>query len=156
MADLRIGTATSAPAIGELKLGSTNISKIYSGSTLVWPISSADPFNPINGTPTFIHANLGVITLYDTSWNTISPSNPFATTPNSNYTVAASSQGYTKIILSGRNTSEAVLYSTDNGQNFSTPATGSFDARYAGIFGSISGDTILAIPTVSNLSLIHI
>ena len=38
MADLRIGTATSAPAAGTLKLGSTNISKIYSGSTLVWPI----------------------------------------------------------------------------------------------------------------------
>ena len=27
MADLRIGTATSAPAAGTLKLGSTNISK---------------------------------------------------------------------------------------------------------------------------------
>ena len=42
MGDLRIGTATSAPAIGELKLGSINISKIYSGSTLVWPIDVAD------------------------------------------------------------------------------------------------------------------
>ena len=151
MGDLRIGTAATAPAVGTLKLGSTDISKIYSGSTLVWPVSSsADPFNPINGTSTFIHANNGVITLYDTSWNTVSPSNPFATTPNSNYAVAASSQSYTKIILSGRITREAVLYSTNNGQNFSAPASGSFDARSAGIFGSISGDTILAIPSVFN------
>jgi hypothetical protein len=151
MADLRIGTATSAPAAGTLKLGSTDISKIYSGSTLVWPISSsADPFNPINGTATFIHADNGVITLYDTSWNTVSPSNPFATTPNSNYTVAASSQGYTKIILSGLVGREAVLYSINNGQNFSAPSSGSFDAVWGGIFGSISGDTILAIQSVLN------
>ena len=39
MGDLRIGTATSAPAVGKLKLGTTDISKIYSGSTLVWPIN---------------------------------------------------------------------------------------------------------------------
>ena len=48
MADLRIGTATSAPAAGTLKLGSTNISKIYSGSTLVWPIED-DPSSDVCG-----------------------------------------------------------------------------------------------------------
>lgn len=48
MADLRIGTATSAPAVGTLKLGSTNISKIYSGSTLVWPIED-DPSSDVCG-----------------------------------------------------------------------------------------------------------
>ena len=48
MADLRIGTATSAPAAGTLKLGSTDISKIYSGSTLVWPIED-DPSSDVCG-----------------------------------------------------------------------------------------------------------
>ena len=38
MADLRIGTATAPPNFSELKLGSENIQKVYSGSTLVWPI----------------------------------------------------------------------------------------------------------------------
>ena len=35
MAELRIGTVL--PPIGDIKVGETNVSKIYSGSTLVWP-----------------------------------------------------------------------------------------------------------------------
>lgn len=37
MAELRIGTATSEPAAGKLKIGSNNIQEIYLGSTKVWP-----------------------------------------------------------------------------------------------------------------------
>ena len=38
MGDLRIGAATAPPNFSELKLGSENIQKVYSGSTLVWPV----------------------------------------------------------------------------------------------------------------------
>ena len=77
MADLRIGTATSAPAIGELKLGSTNISKIYSGSTLVWPIDVADvcglgtDWTTINSTVTAVTSGLPIQIVYSVNdWNT--------------------------------------------------------------------------------------
>lgn len=35
MADFKIGNTT--PAVGNIKLGSSNVSKIYKGTTLVWP-----------------------------------------------------------------------------------------------------------------------
>ena len=75
MADFKIYSPTSethiTPAVGKIKLGSSNVSKIYQGSTLVWPISDSpvDPYTPVNGTARFIATNnSGVITLYDTSF----------------------------------------------------------------------------------------
>lgn len=37
MSELRIGTATSEPAAGTLKVGSGNVQEIYLGSTKIWP-----------------------------------------------------------------------------------------------------------------------
>jgi uncharacterized protein (TIGR02145 family) len=37
MGDFRIGTATSEPAAGTLKVGSADVQEIYLGSTKVWP-----------------------------------------------------------------------------------------------------------------------
>ena len=99
MADLRIGTATSAPAIGELKLGSINISKIYSGSALVWPIDVADvcglgtDWTTINSTITAVTSGLPIQIVYNaTSW---------ATAINNN-TPAAAYYNYANSNTSGR------------------------------------------------------
>ena len=76
MADLRIGTATSAPAIGELKLGSTNISKIYSGTIQVWPASDTAnvcgiEFTTINSVITAVTSGSSIQIVYSaTDWNT--------------------------------------------------------------------------------------
>jgi hypothetical protein len=40
MADFKIGNTT--PAVGNIKLGSSNVSKIYKGTTLVWPTFPAN------------------------------------------------------------------------------------------------------------------
>jgi hypothetical protein len=76
MGDLRIGTATSAPAIGELKLGSTNISKIYSGTIQVWPASDTAnvcgiEFTTINSVITAVTSGSSIQIVYSaTDWNT--------------------------------------------------------------------------------------
>ena len=46
MADLKLNGVTPA-GIGKIKLGSTDVKKVYSGTTLVWPISS--PPEPCTG-----------------------------------------------------------------------------------------------------------
>jgi hypothetical protein len=121
--------------------------------------SNADPFVPINGTPTFIHSNKSVITIYDLNFNTLTPANPFYTFgTNQNYQIAASSQGYEKIIVCGADnlsSPELFLVSTDYGQTFDVPNSGSFEAKTNGVFGSISGDTILAIPSTPFTSAVN-
>jgi len=50
MSELRIGTATSEPADGKLKVGSSNVQEIYIGSDKIWPTVSPgtdDPYVPI-------------------------------------------------------------------------------------------------------------
>jgi uncharacterized protein (TIGR02145 family) len=43
MSELRIGTATSEPAAGTLKVGSSDVQEIYLGSTKVWPTAAPLP-----------------------------------------------------------------------------------------------------------------
>jgi uncharacterized protein (TIGR02145 family) len=43
MSELRIGTATSEPATGTLKVGSTDVQEIYLGSTKIWPVEAPPP-----------------------------------------------------------------------------------------------------------------
>lgn len=43
MSELRIGTATSEPATGTLKVGSTDVQEIYLGSSKIWPTSQPAP-----------------------------------------------------------------------------------------------------------------
>ncbi len=99
MADLRIGTATSAPAAGTLKLGATDISKIYSGSTLVWPTDIADvcglgtDWTTINSTVTAVTSGLPIQIVYNaTDW----------TTAYNNSTPAAAYYNYATSNTSGR------------------------------------------------------
>ena len=136
MADLRIGTATSAPAAGTLKLGSTNISKIYSGSTLVWPITSPDPYVPIVGSSFRALGSLGsspFIGLFDSSLALVSPQPSFSALPSINYTVGAASDNYTYILASGKNqNSLSPRISTDSGATWSSlpsPVSGTYRAE---------------------------
>ena len=46
MSDLKLNGVTP-DGIGKIKLGSADVQKVYSGSTLVWPISS--PPEPCTG-----------------------------------------------------------------------------------------------------------
>jgi len=43
MSELRIGTATSEPAAGALKVGSTDVQEIYLGSSKIWPTAAPLP-----------------------------------------------------------------------------------------------------------------
>lgn len=138
MADLRIGTATSAPAAGTLKLGSTDISKIYSGSTLVWPISSSapDPYTPVVGSSFRALGTLSsspFIGLFDSSLALVSPQPSFGALPNSNYTVGAASDNYTYILASGINqNSLSPRISTDSGATWNSlpsPVSGTYRAE---------------------------
>jgi hypothetical protein len=116
MADLRIGTATSAPAAGTLKLGSTNISKIYSGSTLVWPI---DPYVPVEGSPRFITSitSAPYFSLVDENLNTVTPPVTFGNLPSSDYIIAAASDNLTIMIATNTN-ANASLISYNQGQSW--------------------------------------
>jgi len=138
MGDLRIGTATSAPAVGTLKLGATDISKIYSGSTLVWPISSSapDPYTPVVGSNFRALGSLAsspFIGLFDSSLALVSPQPSFGALPNSNYTVGAASDSYTYILASGKNQQNlSPRISTDSGATWNSlpsPVSGTYRAE---------------------------
>jgi hypothetical protein len=119
MADLRIGTATSAPAAGTLKLGSTDISKIYSGSTLVWPIANEDPYVPVEGNPRFITSitTTPYFSLVDENLNTVTPPVTFGNLPNSNYTIKEASDNL-NIMIATNASANASLISYDKGQSW--------------------------------------
>lgn len=57
MGDLKINNIT--PSSGNIKVGNTNVSQIYCGSTLVWPLACNDV---IIGTQTWTGCNLNVST----------------------------------------------------------------------------------------------
>lgn len=153
MADFKIYSPTSethiTPAEGKIKLGSSNVLKIYQGSTLVWPISSdpVDPYTPIDGTARFIATNnSGVITLYDTSFNTVTPTNPFDTLPNSNYHLGGVSDNLTYMVATGYlNNSEDIKISNDGGQTFSNPSSGTFKSKHDYTIASKSGQVVLSL-----------
>lgn len=153
MADFKIYSPTSethiTPAVGKIKLGSSNVSKIYQGSTLVWPISDSpvDPYTPVNGTARFIATNnSGVITLYDTSFNAVTPPNPFATLPNSNYHLGGVSDNLTYMVAVGESsTNEDIKISNDGGQTFTNPSSGTFKANWNYTIASKSGQVILSL-----------
>ena len=153
MADFKIYSPTSGthitPAEGKIKLGSSNVLKIYQGSTLVWPISSGpdDPYTPIDGTARFIATNnSGVITLYDTSFNTVTPPNPFATLPSSNYNLGGVSDNLTYMVAVGESFNyQDIKISNDGGQTFSNPSSGTFASDFNNTFASKSGQVILSL-----------
>ncbi len=100
MADLRIGTATSTPAAGTLKLGSTDISKIYSGSTLVWPIEddpSADvcgiEFTTVNTSTTAVTSGSTIVVATSASDWALKISQGVAAAAYYNYDIANASRG---------------------------------------------------------------
>ena len=100
MADLRIGTATSAPAAGTLKLGSTDISKIYSGSTLVWPIEddpSADvcgiEFTTVNTSITAVTSGSTIVIATSASDWALKINQGIAAAAYYNYDIANASRG---------------------------------------------------------------
>lgn len=153
MADLKIQGIT--PVAGKIKLGSSDVSKIYSGSTLVWPIAndSGDPYEPVFGTARFVATdNVGVINLYDTSFNAITPTNPFGLLPNSNYQLGGVSDNLSYMVACGDNsTSEEIKISLDGGQTFSNPSSGTFQSDFKKTMASKSGKVILsAVPNTAN------
>lgn len=94
MSELRIGTATSEPANGTLKVGSSNVQEIYLGSSKIWPTVSPgggdDPYVPIadNTDPRFIGTELvnpnfsssnAYVRIYGLSGNIISTLGTIAT-----------------------------------------------------------------------------
>jgi uncharacterized protein (TIGR02145 family) len=60
MSDLKINNIT--PLSGNIKVGNTNVSQIYCGSTLVWPLAGDDV---VIGTQTWTRYNLNVDTYAD-------------------------------------------------------------------------------------------
>ena len=152
MADFKIQGIT--PAEGKLKLGSSDVSKIYNGSTLVWPIAndSGDPYEPVFGAARFVATdNGGVINLYDTSFNTITPLSPFGLLPNSNYHLGGVSDNLSYMVACGHSSStEEIKISLDGGQTFSNPSSGTFQSDFKKTMVSKSGKVILsAVPTTT-------
>jgi hypothetical protein len=100
MADLRIGTATAPPNFGELKLGSENIQKVYSGSTLVWPIEddpSADvcgiEFTTVNTSTTAVTSGSTIVIATSASDWALKFNQGIAAAAYYNYDIANASRG---------------------------------------------------------------
>lgn len=152
MADLKLNNITP-DGVGKIKLGNTNVQKIYNGSTLVWPIDSSpqdpiDPYTPINGTARLITANDGAIKLYDTSLNQITPTNPFSSLPNTDYELAGTSDNLTYMVACGaRYNHQDIKISQDGGVTFSSPSTGAFATKWQDTVISKSGQVILSAVT---------
>ena len=127
MGDLRIGTATSAPAAGTLKIGSTDISKIYSGSTLVWP-TSPDPYvPPVGSSPRFI-ARTSVapyFSLVDQNLGTVTPPVTLGSLPSNQYavTLGSSNMQYLYAFALGISGGGTVYRSADSGASWN-PVSG--------------------------------
>jgi hypothetical protein len=145
-----IGGASEAPEVGNLKLGSVNIDKIYQGEDLVWPIVSnlEDPFTPTNGTARFIAANnVGEVILYDTSFNEVTPSVTISDLPNSYYDLIGVSDTMEYMaacaVDSSGNQRGSVVISQDYGANWNTPTSGALYADYYSCEASKSGRVIV-------------
>jgi hypothetical protein len=130
MADFKIYSPTSGthitPAEGKIKLGSSNVLKIYQGSTLVWPISSGpdDSYTPIDGANFRFLAHkysAPYFGIFDDQFNEVNTGYTFSSLPNlTTYRVGAISDNFTYMIASGNATSEIVLLSTNNGESWSS------------------------------------
>ena len=74
MGDFRIGTATSEPAAGTLKVGSSDVQEIYLGSTKIWPTAAPPPPGEVqignliwtNANSTIVNSSGGVIPILTT------------------------------------------------------------------------------------------
>lgn len=149
MADLKLNGITPN-GVGKIKLGSSNVQKIYNSSTLVWPIAGdpADPYTPIYGTPRLITANDAVITLYDTSFNQLVPPNPFSSLPSTAYELAGVSDDLTYMVACGSQfLFQNIKISQNGGSSFGDPFSGTFPTRWDFTMASKSGKVIVsAIP----------
>jgi len=145
MSDLKIGNITP-DGIGKIKLGSTDVQKVYSGSTLVWPISSdpSDPYDPVEGQDFRLIALKTVspyFGLFDETLTEVSTPYTFAPLPsNSVSAVATVSDNYTYMLAAGKSNNQTVQLSTDNGQSWNSLG---FSSNRFSTYMSRSGQVML-------------
>jgi len=138
MSELRIGTATSEPAAGTLKVGSGDVQEIYLGSHLIWPsVSPADdPYSPSTGTPRYLYNNYvsnsnQQLVLTDLSFTPVQPVDgngnniTFGSLPNFGtlVRVAASDKHEYIAVLGSGSTNSTLHLSSDYGQTFVSKPT---------------------------------
>ncbi len=150
MGDLKINGITPV----NIQFGGQDVDKVYNGSELVWPPSSSDPidpYTPVDGTARLIAAQNAAINLYDTSFNTITPTNPFSSLPNINYEIAGVSDNLTYMVVCGaQGSKENIKISQNGGVSFSDPFTGTFATTWMQTIASKSGQVILSAITPAN------
>lgn len=148
MADFKIYSPTSethiTPAEGKIKLGSSNVLKIYQGSTLVWPISNEneDDYTPVEGTNFRFLAHKTTsphFGIFDDQFNEVSTGYTFTSLPDLQTRIGAISDNFTYMVAAGNGTDKTVLLSTNNGQSWSSLG---FSANFRECHMSKSGQVI--------------
>tara|TARA_Y100000389_G_scaffold195327_1_gene226596 strand:- start:237 stop:1391 length:1155 start_codon:yes stop_codon:yes gene_type:complete len=148
MADFKIYSSTSethiTPAVGKIKLGSSNVSKIYQGSTLVWPVDDEnDDYVPVDGANFRFLAHKSTsprFGIFDDQFNEVSTGYTFSSLPNSLYRIGAISDNFTYMVAAGNGSDETALLSTDNGESWSSLG---FVANNTECYMSKSGQVIV-------------
>ena len=123
MGDLKLNNITP-DGVGKIKLGSTNVQKIYNGSTLVWPFDSSteDPYTPVEGQNFRFIARKSssppYFGLFDDTLTEVSSPYTFASLPDYNTAVGSVSDNFTYMIAAGIGSDQPVQISTNNGQSW--------------------------------------
>jgi len=143
MGDLKIQGIT--PAVGKIKVGDTNVQKIYNGEELVWP--SDTPYVPVEGGElTFISnkTTAPYYGLFDSNFNEISSNFNFnfSSLPSSSFRIAAVSDNLNYMIAALTNSWISPGYiSKDRGVSWTQMSN--FNARIGYVYMSKSGRVII-------------
>lgn len=138
---------------GTIPGSNINVEQILQGEIIANP--NDDPYTPVFGDAKFIHVdNSNTLNLYDTSFNVVSPPNPFATL-GSNSELLNASDNYQYLAV--RNGTSGLQVSSDYGQTFSSPSTGTIIPNsFNGCNGSKSGQVLIALDTSSGFNYLQI
>ena len=144
---------TATNPSGTIPGSNINVEQILQGEIIANP--NDDPYTPVFGDAKFIHVdNSNTLNLYDTSFNVVSPPNPFATL-GSNSELLNASDNYEYLAV--RNGTSGLQVSSDYGQTFSTPSTGTILANnFNGCNGSKSGQVLIVLDTSSGYNYLQI
>tara|TARA_R110000744_G_scaffold160254_1_gene276564 strand:- start:48 stop:1157 length:1110 start_codon:yes stop_codon:yes gene_type:complete len=149
MGDFKIQGIT--PAAEKLKLGSLNVSKIYNGSTQVWP---STPYAPIvGGELTFISnkETAPYYGLFDSNFNEISSNFNFSSLPSSNFRIAAVSDNLNYMVAAFPNNFNNPGYISKN-RGVSWTQMSNLNARTGHVYMSKSGRVIIFDNTGSGIN----
>ena len=132
---------TATNPSGTIPGNNLDVEQILQGEIIVNP--NDDPYAPTFGVAKFIHVDASnTLNLYDMSFNVVSPPNPFATLLSNSELFAASDDFE---YLAVRNGSSGLQVSSDFGQTFSSPTSGSIIAASNSVNGSKSGQVLTAL-----------